>query len=166
MRVTRREVEAASTPAYQELITVRKRPKARIATAMPRMVSAAAQLIVKGVPKEDFEKHHCSDTLYPDAARLWPAAAARGSWVTMMMVLPISAIESFHHRQNFFGGDAVQIACRFIGHQNGRVGDDGAGNGHALLLAAGHFTGIVIHPVVQAHHGKRHFGMLAPLSFG
>jgi len=35
--------------------------------------------------------------------------------VTIMIVLPISALKSFHHRQNLFGGDTVEIACRFIG---------------------------------------------------
>ena len=74
-------------------------------------------------------------------------------------------IKSFHHRQNLFGGDTVEIACRFIGNQDGRVGDDGAGDSHALLFAAGHLPRIMIHPMVEANHGKHHFSMLPPLSF-
>ncbi len=44
-RVTRREAEAASTPAYHAPITVRSRPKARTATVMPRIVSPLRSLL-------------------------------------------------------------------------------------------------------------------------
>ena len=40
LRVIRRAAEEACTPAYQASITVRKRPKARIAIAMAATVSA------------------------------------------------------------------------------------------------------------------------------
>ena len=45
LRVTRREVEAASTPAYQAPMTVCKRPKARTATVMPRIVRPLRSLL-------------------------------------------------------------------------------------------------------------------------
>jgi crotonobetainyl-CoA:carnitine CoA-transferase CaiB-like acyl-CoA transferase len=44
LRVTRRDAEEASTPEYQALIKVRRRPKARMAMVMPRMVKKVRSL--------------------------------------------------------------------------------------------------------------------------
>ena len=51
----------------------------------------------------------------------------------------------------------------FVGHQNRRIGDNGPGDGHALLFAAGHLPRIVVHPVFQPHHRKRHLSVFALL---
>jgi len=46
-RVTRRVAEEASTPAYQALMTVRRRPKARIAIVIPKRVRLVRSLLRK-----------------------------------------------------------------------------------------------------------------------
>ena len=48
--------------------------------------------------------------------------AARGSWVTMMIVLPNSRLKPLHEHEHIFGRDAVQVAGRLVGHHDGRVG--------------------------------------------
>src|SRR5579885_564869 len=49
----------------------------------------------------------------------------------------------------------VQVARRLIGNHKGRVGRQRAGNGDALLLAAGKLVGPVAEPVRQAHQFKQ-----------
>ncbi len=50
---------------------------------------------------------------------------------------------------------AVEVAGRFVGEQDERAGDDGAGDGDALLLAAGEFGRRVVLPAGQADHRQR-----------
>ncbi len=50
-RATRRVAEEASTPAYHALIRVRRRPKARMAMVIPRMVSPVRSLFRKAFLK-------------------------------------------------------------------------------------------------------------------
>ena len=45
------------------------------------------------------------------------------------------------------GAIAVEVAGGLVGDDERRVGDDGAGDGDALLLAAGEFERIVLHAV-------------------
>src|SRR5208337_1521662 len=52
--VTRRVAEECSTPAYQALTTVLRRPKASIATVMPRIVSQVRSLWRKAFLKMSF----------------------------------------------------------------------------------------------------------------
>src|SRR5690349_15568565 len=58
--------------------------------------------------------------------------------------LLVLAVELLQQAQDFIGRGAVQIAGRFVAEQDGRIGDNGAGNAHALLLAAGHFARLVL----------------------
>ena len=48
-------------------------------------------------------------------------------------------------------GLGVQGAGGLVGHDDGRVGADGPGDGHPLLLAARHLGGPVTRPVEHAH---------------
>ncbi len=50
-------------------------------------------------------------------------------------------VQALQDLQNLCSGMAVEIACGLIGQQKSRVADDGAGNGHALFLAAGKLLG-------------------------
>ena len=50
----------------------------------------------------------------------------------------IQAPQQFH---DFVTALRVEVAGGLVRQQHGRLGDDGAGNGHALLLAAGQFAG-------------------------
>jgi len=92
--------------------------------------------------------------------------AARGSWVTMTMVFPISAFRRSIIVRISSADTRSRSPVGLIGDQEGGIGDDGAGNGDPLLLAAGHLLGIVIHPVLQAHHAQRHLCMFDPFPSG
>ena len=48
-------------------------------------------------------------------------------------------------------GASVQRTRGLVGQQNARIVDHGAGNGHALLLAAGQAVAAVMHPGRKAH---------------
>ena len=48
-------------------------------------------------------------------------------------------------------GGRVQVAGRLVGHDDGGLGRNRAGDGDALLLAAGHLGRAVVHAVGQAH---------------
>ena len=63
-----------------------------------------------------------------------------GSWVTSTMVMPL-AVEFVEQRHDFLAGVAVQVAGRLVGQDQARPVDQRAGNGHALLLAAGNVVG-------------------------
>src|SRR6267142_1719787 len=61
-------------------------------------------------------------------------------------------VQATEHFQNNFRIFGVQVACGLVGEENFRFIDDGAGDGHALLLAAGHFRRFVSEAAVQAKH--------------
>ncbi len=67
-RVTRREAEAASTPAYHAPITVRKQAEGQDRHGDAQDREPAAELVVKGIPKEDFELEHRSGILCPESS--------------------------------------------------------------------------------------------------
>src|SRR5690606_12940675 len=53
--------------------------------------------------------------------------------------LAVLAVELLQQAQDLLGGLAVQVAGGLVADQQGRVGDDRAGDRHPLLLAAGKF---------------------------
>ncbi len=67
--------------------------------------------------------------------------------MTMMMVLPSSRFETLQHREDFFRRCAIEVAGRFVGDDQRRVGDDCAGNRDALLLSARQLRRIVMRTV-------------------
>ena len=58
----------------------------------------------------------------------------------------------------------VEVAGRFVSHDQQRVGDDGARNGDALLLSAGQFRRIVRGTLGQANHLQGKLDPLAPFA--
>ena len=68
----------------------------------------------------------------------------------MMMVLPCSRFSTCKQAQDLLGGGAVEVAGRLVADQQGRVGDQRAGDRDALLLAAGELVRLVLGPVGQA----------------
>ena len=60
--------------------------------------------------------------------------------------------QQFH---DFHRSFRIEIAGRFVGQQHVRAGDDGAGDGDALLLAARQFGGGMIPPLFEAHLVER-----------
>ena len=51
-------------------------------------------------------------------------------------------------------GGLVEVAGRFVGDQDGGIGRQRAGDGDALLLAAGQLRGIVVQPVAKPDRGQ------------
>ena len=66
------------------------------------------------------------------------------------------AVERHQQFHDLVAALAVEVAGRFVGEQQQRIGDDGAGDRHALLLAAGKFGRRV----------PRAFGQADPLQRG
>ena len=64
----------------------------------------------------------------------------------------VEAAEQFHDLEGGFG---VEVAGGFVGEEGVRIGDDGAGDGDALLLAAGEFGRGVAFLVGDADAGER-----------
>jgi hypothetical protein len=65
--------------------------------------------------------------------------------------------------QDFFGTLGVQVARGFVRHDQGRVGDDGPCDAHALLLATGELPGPVPGPIGDAHELQRQIYLSASL---
>ena len=59
-------------------------------------------------------------------------------------------VELAEHAQDGFGILGVEIAGGLVGEEDFRFGDDGAGDGDALLLAAGESGRLVVEAVAQA----------------
>ena len=78
--------------------------------------------------------------------------------------LLVLAVELLQQGENFIRRGAVQIAGRLVAEQEWGIGDDGAGDADALLLAAGHFARLVAGAVLEAHNLQRDLD--AALAFG
>ena len=77
------------------------------------------------------------------------------------MVLLIDLPEEPHH---VICRGAVECAGRLIGEEQAGAGDEGSGDGDALLLSAGHLIRQVIPPGEQSHAIKVLLGELHPLA--
>ena len=60
-------------------------------------------------------------------------------------------VELLEHPQDLDAGVRIEVAGRLVGQHQRRAVDQGPGDGHALLLAAGHLRGLVIAAVGQSH---------------
>ena len=63
-------------------------------------------------------------------------------------------------RKNVGTGRGIEIAGRLVGKQDLRHIDEGAGNGHALLLTAGQFVGVMVGSISQAQQIEHGHGSL------
>ena len=59
-------------------------------------------------------------------------------------------IERLKRLQDFFGGGGIEVAGWLVGQEEGRLVDQGPGDGHTLLLAAGHLLRVMVHAVSEA----------------
>src|SRR4029453_7207224 len=66
--------------------------------------------------------------------------------------------------EDLLGVARVKIAGRLIGDDEGGIGDDGAGNGDPLLLAARQRARVMVEAVGEADDAQRRFGPLPPLA--
>ena len=94
----------------------------------------------------------------------WARSAALGSWVTMRIVFSQVAGQLLQQGQDLVRAVAVEVAGGLVAEQERRVGHDGAGDGHALLLAAGELARLVLRAVGDAHDAER--GLDAALALG
>ena len=73
------------------------------------------------------------------------------SCVTRMMVMPSSALSSLEHAQDLLRWSREsRLPVGSSARSSGGLVDQGAGDGHALLLAAGQLRRLVVQPVAQA----------------
>src|SRR3954469_2763320 len=61
---------------------------------------------------------------------------------------PVELVEELH---DLLGSGRVEVAGGLVGEQDGRLVDQGAGDGHALALAARQLVGLVGHARAEAH---------------
>src|SRR5882762_7245596 len=73
------------------------------------------------------------------------------------------AMDQLH---DFVGAFAVEVAGGLVAEQEGGIGDDGAGDGHALFLSAGELARVVIHALGKADDAERGLHVLAALGLG
>src|SRR5207302_10550738 len=64
------------------------------------------------------------------------------------------AVESLQEIKNFPCAAGIEIAGGLVRHQDSRVGDEGASDGHALLLPAGELPGIMRRAIIQADNAE------------
>ncbi len=83
--------------------------------------------------------------------------------MTMMMVLSNSLVEAFEEGEDFGGAGGVEVSGGFVGEDEVGIGDDGAGDGDALLLSAGELAGEVVEPVAEADEVECGGGVFSPL---
>ena len=60
-------------------------------------------------------------------------------------------VELLEHAQDFHAGVRVEVARRLVGQYQRRFVHQGAGDGHPLLLPAGHLRRLVVGAIAQAH---------------
>ena len=62
----------------------------------------------------------------------------------------VLAVKVDEQLENVFAVFTIEVAGRFVGHQQRRPGDEGASEGNALLFAAGQLDGIVVSAIAEA----------------
>ena len=70
--------------------------------------------------------------------------------------LVLLAVELLQQGQDLIRRIAIQVARGFVAQKDGGIADNGAGNAHALLLAARQFARLVAGALFQAHDLQRH----------
>ena len=82
----------------------------------------------------------------------------------MMMVLPNSLLRRLSRVRTSCADCGVEVAGGLVAEQQIGVGDDGAGDGDALLLAAGELAGEVVEAVAEADELERGGGVFDALA--
>ena len=78
-----------------------------------------------------------------------------GSCVTISTVMPRSTLSRHSSSMISLAALGVEVAGGLVGQQHRGLGDDGARDRHALLLAARQLGRRVVLPAGQAHRGQR-----------
>ncbi len=77
--------------------------------------------------------------------------------------------EGLKELEDFFAGAGVEISSRLVGEEDRRAVDEGAGDGDALALAAGHFVRAMVHAIGEtdiAERAERDFTALVRIDAG
>ena len=69
-------------------------------------------------------------------------------------------IQTLQHFQDLLRGSRVQAACRFVSENDGRMVDQGACNGHSLLLSTRQFRGPKTDFFTQPEHLDDFFALV------
>ena len=72
-------------------------------------------------------------------------------------------IELLEHPKDFHARTRIEVAGRLVGQEQGRMIDQGPGDGHALLLAARHLRRLVIAPFGKPNQFQQTLGALPRL---
>src|SRR5437879_7194338 len=72
-------------------------------------------------------------------------------------------VQALHDLEHLCGGVAVEIAGGLVCEQECGIGDDGAGDGYALLLSSGELFRQMVNSVSQANQRERSHHMIATL---
>src|SRR5688572_10280450 len=64
------------------------------------------------------------------------------------------AVESSEQVENLFSASRVEIACRLVGDEHRRIGNDRPRDGDTLLLSARELSRIMLRAIRQAHDTK------------
>src|SRR5213076_2488131 len=162
-RVIIRFAADPATPAFHAPTMVRIRPKAITAVAMPSIVST-----VRRRCRNRFLRTILSSFTPAPSLQLALVEVAHG-----MRPLDGVRIVRHHHdsllellvqpleqREHLFGGLAVEVTRRLVGHEDRGIAGDGPRDRHPLLLAARELARIVAHPVGEADQRKRRLDVL------
>jgi len=74
------------------------------------------------------------------------------------------AVEPLHEREDLDTRARVEVTGRLVGQDDGRIVDQRAGDGHALLLAARELIGVMVLALGQPHGGQAFASVPAPLA--
>src|ERR1035438_10265394 len=80
--------------------------------------------------------------------------------------LAVLAVQRLEQVQNLVAGLAVEIASGLVAEQQGRIGDNGAGDSYALLLPAGKLAREMSRALRQPNDRQRRCNMSFPLCLG
>ena len=166
--VINRSSAAASTPPKNAKRSASSSPNSRNATTIDNSVNT-----VRSRRRQRFAQSKRQEAEHQAASRVseplsrcrmrLARAAARGSCVTMTMVLPCFVIERVKQVEDFIARLAVEIAGRLVAQQDARIGDDRARDADALFLAAGQLARLVLRAIGESDQRERRGRALCPL---
>ena len=155
LMVTRRLAPATSAPPVKASFTTARKAKRNSATANEPSVRSSRTFLRKRLAKMSRAEFHAAPPASDVLARLrrlhqhaffqmeHHVRARRNQGVVRdhQHGLVVLAHQLLDQRHDFVGALAVEVAGGLVAEQKRGIGDDGAGNGHALLLSAGELAG-------------------------
>ena len=126
-----------------------------------------ADLPPQQVPPDDVQVLHATRLRHEDALLevQRPLRARRGVRVVRHHDdgLVVIAVQGLEQVQDLVARLAIEVAGRLVAQQQRRVGDDGARDADALLLAARELARIVVHPLAEPDDRERDRDALLPV---